>query len=165
MTIRPIQASDLPGVLRLTRSVPEAPWWSEAHIRQLLGQDEAGPLLRRAWVAERLENPEQVAGFIVLHALRLPPETIPQQFECEIESIVVDLALRRQGMGRRLLATATAWCREREATILRLEVRSRNLAAIALYQQAGFITAGHRVGYYQSPPDDAVLMELRLASG
>jgi ribosomal-protein-alanine N-acetyltransferase len=164
MTIRPMQASDLPAVLALTRAVPEAPWWSEAHIRQFVGEEESGPLVRRAWVAIDIASAAPVHGFIVLQALYLPAGATRQPLECEIESIVVDANFRRQGVGGRLLETALVWSLERGASLVRLEVRSRNAAAIRLYQQAGFVESGLRRDYYHAPPDDAVLMELRLPS-
>jgi ribosomal-protein-alanine N-acetyltransferase len=39
-----------------------------------------------------------------------------------------------------------------------LEVRTRNLAAIALYRQLGFDEVNTREGYYRDPVDDALVL-------
>ena len=39
-----------------------------------------------------------------------------------------------------------------------LEVRSKNAAAIALYEKTGFILAGKRKNFYSDPIDDALIM-------
>ena len=46
----------------------------------------------------------------------------------------------------------------RNGIALTLEVRSHNQAAIALYEKLGFRNAGRRKGYYDDPPDDALIM-------
>jgi len=158
--IRPMQRGDLPSVLALTHSVPEAPWWSEAHVEEIVtAEPDSAIRFRRAWVAMQTTN-QSVHGFIVLHALRLPGPLA--ELECEIESIVVHPEFREQGVGKQLLATALAWCREQQASLLSLEVRSRNVLAIRLYLRSGFVATGTRPGYYDSPDDDALQMELRL---
>jgi ribosomal protein S18 acetylase RimI-like enzyme len=169
MKIRAMEKADLAAVLALTRLVPEAPWWSEEHIRQIVDREETGRLLRRGWVVAGHVPPylrDGVHGFIVLQALQLPalPESaLPQNhWECQIESIVVDPEFRRRGLGGRLLVAALNWCRGRNADIVRLEVRSQNTPAIQLYGRAGFSAVGRRAGYYHSPLDDALLMEIRL---
>jgi ribosomal protein S18 acetylase RimI-like enzyme len=155
-----MQRGDLGDVLALTRSVPEAPWWSEAHVEEILATEADGATrFRRAWVATQTSN-QGVHGFIVLHALRLPGP--PAELECEIESIVVHPDFRERGVGKQLLETALAWGREHHASILSLEVRSRNVLAIRLYLRSGFVATGTRPGYYDSPLDDALQMELRL---
>jgi ribosomal protein S18 acetylase RimI-like enzyme len=157
-----MQRGDLGDVLALTHSVPEAPWWSEAHVEEIVAAEsdnDNGARYRRGWVAMQTTS-QSVRGFIVLHALRLPGPLA--ELECEIESIVVHPAFRERGVGKQLLETALAWCREHQACILSLEVRSRNVLAIRLYLRFGFVATGTRPGYYDSPEDDALQMELRL---
>ena len=43
-----------------------------------------------------------------------------------------------------------------------LEVRSRNTAAIGLYEKLGFCPAGVRPNFYEKPKDDAVIMRLTV---
>jgi ribosomal protein S18 acetylase RimI-like enzyme len=77
-------------------------------------------------------------------------------------SIVVDPALRGQGLGAALLADAEAGARARGCDRLRLEVRADNRAAIALYGKAGFEPFDRVPGYYQDGAE-ALRMEKRLA--
>jgi ribosomal-protein-alanine N-acetyltransferase len=144
--------------------VPEAPWWSEEHVRQIVAPLPDAPgehpvLARRGWVASLAHDTagEAVHGFLVLHSLH-----VGGTGEGEVESMVVDPAFRRRGLGRALMQSAADWCREHQVTVLRLEVRSRNSAAIALYRSASFVQTGIRHDYYASPPDDALLMEVRF---
>ena len=64
-------------------------------------------------------------------------------------SIVVDAAVRGRGLGAQLLADAEAGARARGATRLRLEVRTDNPAAIALYRHSGYRPIGRLPGYYE----------------
>ena len=43
-----------------------------------------------------------------------------------------------------------------------LEVRSSNLAARRFYEAVGFAEIGARRGYYEAPPDDAIVMKRQL---
>ena len=57
-----------------------------------------------------------------------------------VDEIVVARELRGQGLGRRLLREAEAYCRRLGVAALHLEVERRHRAAIALYRKAGFAT-------------------------
>ena len=64
-------------------------------------------------------------------------------------SIVVDPAERGRGHGARLLADAERQARRAGAAELRLEVRTDNLAAAALYEGRGYRRIGRRADYYE----------------
>ncbi len=82
--------------------------------------------------------------------------------EGEILSIAVAAGHRRLGLGRMLLETAISEMAAAGADSVWLEVRASNVAAITLYQQAGFVTAGVRRGYYRRPLEDAVLLRRQV---
>ncbi|MGI8958510.1 MAG: GNAT family N-acetyltransferase [Bryobacteraceae bacterium] len=42
-----------------------------------------------------------------------------------------------------------------------LEVRESNLAAQSLYHRCGFVVTGRRTGYYEYPPEAAIVMTLK----
>jgi len=63
-------------------------------------------------------------------------------------SIAVHPSMRRRGIGRALLKAAEGVARERGARVSRLEVSTRNAAAIALYREEGYRTEGFLPGYY-----------------
>jgi len=85
--------------------------------------------------------------------------------ESELLTIAVDPARRRRGLGRTLLDAALVRARARGAEAIFLEVAADNLAAIALYEAAGFQRSGTRPGYYRQADGfriDALTMALSL---
>ncbi len=75
--------------------------------------------------------------------------------EAELYRIAVLPEKRGNGTGRKLLDDFIAECTRRGAVKIFLEVRSRNVPAISLYEHAGFVRLSVRKGYY--PDDDAVV--------
>jgi [ribosomal protein S18]-alanine N-acetyltransferase len=92
------------------------------------------------------EDGESLAGFVVWR--RSAPD------EIEVLNIAVVPAFRRRGIAKALLD------RLPKAEVF-LEVRESNLAARRLYHAAGFHEAGLRRGYYQNPPEGAIVMRLQ----
>lgn len=70
--------------------------------------------------------------------------------EAELLLIAVDPACQRSGIGQSLLDDFVAAARRGGATKLHLEVREGN-PAVAMYQAAGFVSAGRRRNYYHGP--------------
>jgi ribosomal protein S18 acetylase RimI-like enzyme len=77
-------------------------------------------------------------------------------------SIAVDNRKRGIGLGRRLLADAEAVAAAADRRVLRLEVRARNRAAIALYERRGYRRIGRYARYYVDG-SDALRYEKPLA--
>lgn len=65
-----------------------------------------------------------------------------------IETVNVDPAFRKKGIGRRLLAAAEKEVRRKGAQRIRLEVSVTNHAAVALYESAGFRKVRVLKNYY-----------------
>jgi len=82
--------------------------------------------------------------------------------EAELLKIAVVPAWRRQGIGRALLQDVFTSAARAGARRLFLEVRQRNLAARELYRKMGFTEIGRRPGYYDNPPDDALVLEKNI---
>lgn len=78
--------------------------------------------------------------------------------EGEIYRVAVDPEYRRRGIAYRLLDYAIKTSRGKGLEVAFLEVRSKNVAARALYTAYGFEVAGIRKNYYKDPTDDAVIM-------
>jgi len=76
--------------------------------------------------------------------------------ESELYRIAVLPDYRGQGLGKELLLRFLEKCK----TAVFLEVRSKNTAAIRLYESVGFIETGRRRGYYGD--DDAVIYQLTI---
>ena len=80
--------------------------------------------------------------------------------EAELLQIGTLPEFRGRGLAKSLLEQLHRKMRERGAAVCYLEVRSRNAAAIALYEGAGYERISVRHGYY--PDDDAVVMKKDL---
>ena len=78
--------------------------------------------------------------------------------EGEIYRIAVAPHKRNRGLGYRLLDYSVKTSRGKGLESLFLEVRSKNLPAIKLYEAYGFKRVGIRKGYYKNPDDDAIVM-------
>jgi ribosomal-protein-alanine N-acetyltransferase len=146
----------LESIVAISQASPSAPQWTAVEWAALLaGGGEPAPLLRRVLVAESGDG--SVAGVAVFTLLLavFPPDA-------ELESLAVDPRQRRRGFGAALLQEVAAESVAAGAEVLSLEVRGGNGGAIALYRRLGFKPVGIRKGYYASPTEDAVLMQLPL---
>jgi len=132
MTIRPATSADLEAIAAIQAASPEASQWDPADY---LDHD------CRVAVTEG-----RVTGFLASH--RVAPD------EREILNVAVDRDQRRKGIARALLEHELARGRGQWF----LEVRASNVAAIHLYENAGFEHCGRRPGYYQQPAEEAIVM-------
>ena len=85
--------------------------------------------------------------------------------EAEILTVAVLPAMRRQGLGARLLAANLARLAASKAKSVFLEVDATNTAALALYQAFDFARVGERKAYYRVPgdrPASALIMRRAL---
>ncbi|MGN0655511.1 MAG: ribosomal protein S18-alanine N-acetyltransferase [Ruminiclostridium sp.] len=78
--------------------------------------------------------------------------------EAELYRIAVVPTNRKTGTGTKILQRFIADCKKRGAKKVFLEVRSRNTAAIGLYEKLGFSRLAIRKGYYGD--DDAIIYSL-----
>jgi RimJ/RimL family protein N-acetyltransferase len=79
--------------------------------------------------------------------------------------LMVAQSYRRRGVGRALLAAAVEWAQTQDVQKLELHVFPYNEAAIALYEQFGFVREGYRRRHYRRGDDfvDAILMAYEVA--
>ena len=89
----------------------------------------------------------RIAGFLVSQPLGLG--------EGELLNLAVEPGSRRTGVGKTLLA---AFLGEFPGGAY-LEVRESNVAALSLYKSLGFKEVTRRPGYYDSPPEPAIVMK------
>jgi ribosomal-protein-alanine N-acetyltransferase len=136
--------SDVPEVVRLETEAFSSPWHGSTFHR-LLGRPGA-----ELWV---LESEGAVGGYAVLWCIL---------DQGEVANIAIRRDLRGQGLGGQLLDHLIALSRSRGVRSLFLEVRASNAAAARLYASRGFEEIGRRKGYYQSPPEDARVLELKI---
>jgi [ribosomal protein S18]-alanine N-acetyltransferase len=124
-----------------------------AAIGEIQGQSgSAAQWEPREYLAYTLRVAERggaVAGFLVARA------TAPDEWE--ILNVAVAPEHRRRGVAAALILGL----RGEAPGDYFLEVRESNSGARALYEKLGFRAAGKRPGYYENPPEDAVVMRLQ----
>lgn len=84
--------------------------------------------------------------------------------EMHVLNLCVDPSFQRQGHGRRLLEHIMQLARVANATIVLLEVRKSNSAAIKLYDSEGFKRLGVRKNYYPAAGgrEDALVLGFEI---
>jgi ribosomal-protein-alanine N-acetyltransferase len=153
--VRVAEAGDVAGVVALERAIAEAPHWAEGEYAAMVDPDKAGGAVRRCFFVAEAEG--RLLGFAVGKVIGSDGEGV-----AELESVAVESAVRRGGVGRALCGAVADWCRGEGVAPLELEVRMGSAGAIALYSGLGFVVVGRRVGYYREPVEDALLMRLDL---
>jgi ribosomal-protein-alanine N-acetyltransferase len=137
--VRPMLASDLPGVHRLECSTFPQPW-SEAVFRDELEQSG-----RSYFVA--IDDAGEVAGYAGL---------LQVMEEAHVTTIAVTAEARGQKLGTRLMLHLIDAALAGGAEHLTLEVRSSNRSAQELYRRFGMAPVGVRKAYYGD--EDALIM-------
>ena len=77
--------------------------------------------------------------------------------ERDVCNIATVPSFRGRGVGRALTQALIESAKESGASVIMLEVRKSNAAAIALYEKAGFTLVGQRKNFYTLPREDALL--------
>jgi ribosomal-protein-alanine N-acetyltransferase len=78
--------------------------------------------------------------------------------EAHITILAIDPRFQGRGLGQALLWALLKSACDRQLERATLEVRSSNLAAVALYKKFGFKEAGRRKRYYEDTGEDALVM-------
>jgi ribosomal-protein-alanine N-acetyltransferase len=143
-TLRRASADDLDALVAIERACFGNPWTREIWLDEL-----ARDLAYVEVVCAAGEVVASACCWIVAdeaHLMRIA--TLP--------------AWRSRGLARALLGAALARARGAGCEHMLLEVARANADAVRLYREAGFEVIGERLGYYASPPDDALIMRTSL---
>ena len=137
-----MHVSLLPQVLDIERRAYPFPW-SEGIFRDCLKAGYSG------WVLT--EEPGLVVGYALMSMA---------VDEAHVLNLCIDPDYQQQGLGRMLLDHMIRLARAANATIVLLEVRRSNKAAIHLYESHGFQRLGLRKGYYPAAAgrEDALVL-------
>lgn len=143
-----MRAADTVYVAALEAQIHAAPW-TAGNFRDALA---AG------YAAQVAERDGRIVAFGVM---MLGPG------EAQILDVSVVPDARRAGLGRTLLGRFVDDAARMGAAQVFLEVRVSNVAAIALYESAGFVRIARRAAYYPKGADgkreDALVMRKELA--
>lgn len=148
VTIRPMREADLEQVQRIESESYRFPW-TEGIFHDCL---------RVGYSCVVAEIDFLLVGYGVLSA---------GAGEAHLLNLCVAENVRCRGIGRRLLLDILGRAREAGASVVFLEARPSNVAAIRLYQAMGFVQIGVRRGYYQATGgrEDAIVLRLTLNAG
>lgn len=134
MMVRPATAADLPAIEAIERSVFTGDRLSRRSLRYFLAA-------RTAMMFVLAFN-DQIAGYSLI-ALRKGSR------RARLYSLALDPAGHGRGLGRFLLGASERAAKARGALSMRLEVRTDNAAAIALYEKNGYRFFGRIEDYYE----------------
>ncbi len=138
---------DLPRLMALEHSFPDAQRWSEDSWR---GELMAG---NRYVVVSREDDEIEAAATYCLSG-----DVV------DLYRIVTHPAARRTGLARQLMAAGLEWAARSGATRMMLEVEATNGAALALYSGQGFHRIAERPHYYGAGAH-AVILERAIRDG
>jgi len=128
--------------------------WSSKDYRAEMDREDSFVLVARLTTNE-------VAGFLVSRIVPGKSE-LP---DADLYNIAVKAPDRRFGAGRELLLALISLLRNRDVENIWLEVRASNSGAIKFYSKYGFQPEITRRHFYSNPPEDAVIMRLKIGKG
>lgn len=144
-----MRRDDLAAVLEIERRAFPQPW-----SRAFFEKELATPFARLVVATDVSEPQPRVVGYTCRWRIT---------DEVHLLNVAVHHGRRGRGVGRLLVEAVVSEARAAQARTMFLEVRAGNVAARRLYRRLGFRDLGVRRGYY-GPGQDAIVMELRLAS-
>jgi RimJ/RimL family protein N-acetyltransferase len=159
--VRPAEPRDAPELKELGDAVAAEP---EGWLATLNGWRSAADERRYLRALRRYPH---AAVFVaeaedgrVIGRLSLSRDQHPSSRHVADLGLMVDAAHRRRGIGRALLVAAVEWAQAAGVRKLELHVFPWNDAAIALYEDFGFVREGYRKDHYRRGDEyvDAVLM-------
>jgi ribosomal protein S18 acetylase RimI-like enzyme len=134
MMVRPATAADLPAIEAIESAVFESDRLSRRSLRYFLSASSAMMIV--------LAFHDHVAGYSLI-ALR------KRSVRARLYSIALDPAEQGRGLGRFLLRASERAAKAHGARFMRLEVRTDNAAAIALYEKNGYRVFAQNEDYYE----------------
>ncbi len=138
--VREMKAEDVAAVAEMEyQSFPDP--WSQKSILETISNPQTICLLA--------EKAGKIIGYLFAYIAA---------DEAEIARIAVVREQRRHGAGGSLMQSLEKFCKSRQIRRLLLDVRESNQEARAFYEKNGFQKDGIRRGFYEAPPEDAVLM-------
>ncbi len=79
--------------------------------------------------------------------------------EGQITNVATHPDFRRRGYARDVMTALISYAESAGISVLTLEVRESNAAAIRLYEELGFYRVGERRDFYRQPVETAILMQ------
>jgi ribosomal-protein-alanine N-acetyltransferase len=144
---------DLLEVVEIEENSGLSRWGWAAYYAELQGNNRHLMLVARLAEVEKRRGSHSLAGYIVA---RMGAN------ELHINNVAVRENYRRKGIGHDLLNRILEEGRSSAVSSAFLELRAGNSAALALYEKCGFRLTARRKKYYSEPPEDALVMIIKL---
>ncbi|MFZ2087120.1 MAG: ribosomal protein S18-alanine N-acetyltransferase [Desulfobaccales bacterium] len=142
-SIRRAGIIDLKAVLEIEKLSYDSPWSLWCFLTEYANSKStilvAGPPPQETW---------ETWGYIIFWVIA---------DEMHLLNLAVHPVHRRRGISRSLLTAALNQARNQGVSVVWLEVRPSNQAALGLYQSFGFLKVGIRQGYYTDNGEDALI--------
>jgi ribosomal-protein-alanine N-acetyltransferase len=146
--MRKMRAADLDEVMVIERAAFKHPWSTELFRREL-DHDWSTILLCLEPLTSAPGGSERIVGFLIYWLVH---------DEVHVLNVAVDPPQRRRGIAHMLMAETERRAHQSGATLLTLEVRRSNIAALELYRQFDYRAVGVRPNYYVDEGEDAIVM-------
>jgi len=145
-SIRPMLEADVAAVLTVEQAAYEFPWTEGIF----------SDCMRIGYSCWALTTEHGLSGHAVM-SLMAPGE-------CHVLNVCVRPDLQGEGLGRHLMNHLIDTARGYGVTLMLLEVRPTNLAALELYRSLGFNEVGLRKDYYpaRGGREDGMVLALEL---
>ena len=145
LQLRDMMLKDLDAVMRIEQQVQSYPWT----------RGNFSDSLEHGHICKVYVDIDEIIGYAIL---------MPAVDEVHLLDICIAAGYQRKGLGKKLLKDMLLMAGELKFSRVLLEVRSSNVAAIALYRAMGFVEIGLRRGYYPAGQgrEDALVMENKL---
>ena len=141
--IRQMQKEDLEKVTKLEQSCFSMPWTYKDF-------EEVLTIPNRIYLVAQLQDSFEIVGGCMLTQIA---------GEGDVSNVAVDAAYRGNHIATDLLEKLITYGEEKwNISAFTLEVRSKNTAAIKLYENVGFESVGIRPNFYDKPKEDALIM-------
>ena len=145
--IAPMTNEDLDEVLAIERHVFPSAWSRGSYERELRNANSFYYTARRQ---------DELLGYVGLWVII---------DEAHISTIAVRTSWQRRGIGSQLLEFALDIATLHGAKMITLEVREKNLPALALYRKFGFEQSGYLPRYYGDTHENGIVMRQTLTPG
>lgn len=154
--IAPMTEACVQNVKNLEIECGLSPWTIADYMKEMERSDS---------ITAVAKNNTEVIGFIVARLRVRSDDPARNHGEIEIYNIAVKSGFRRRGIGKALLNYLLQTPLAREASTVWLEVRESNDMALNFYKKNGFKKAYVRTGFFSSPVENAIVMNLQIPPG
>jgi ribosomal-protein-alanine N-acetyltransferase len=153
LEIRRMSPADLEEVMVIERAAFRHPWSPELFRRELEHDWSTILVAVEPLTSASGKGSERIVGFLIYWLVH---------DEVHILNVAVAPENRRNGIARMLMSETERRAHQASASLLTLEVRRSNQAALELYREFEYRAVGVRPNYYVDEGEDAIVMVKEL---